>query len=223
MSRKKVFYVYALLDPRKPGYYRYGRWVFHYEPFYIGKGKANRIHLHGKKQDTDKQNRYKTRKINSIKREGYELVRVIKRSGLTEKQAHTLECTLIARVGRNNQGQGPLTNLTDGGEGTCGRIHKRKSKKQTSNSVAGSWASLKPEQYAARCKKMSEAKLRRTAKEIQQALDKKRKTLDARSSREKKAHSKRCSDAKRNMSPKARRAWIQRISDSLRKTKAALP
>lgn len=36
------FYVYALLDPRKPGEYKYDDIEFEYEPFYIGKGQGNR-------------------------------------------------------------------------------------------------------------------------------------------------------------------------------------
>jgi len=42
----KRFYVYALLDPRKPGKYEYGDICFLYEPFYIGKGTGRRIRNH---------------------------------------------------------------------------------------------------------------------------------------------------------------------------------
>ena len=40
------FYVYIYLDPRKPGKYTYEDLCFLYEPFYIGKGKNNRIDGH---------------------------------------------------------------------------------------------------------------------------------------------------------------------------------
>jgi len=34
------YYVYALLDPRKNGPFKFDNIVFDYEPFYIGKGKG---------------------------------------------------------------------------------------------------------------------------------------------------------------------------------------
>ena len=38
------FYIYAYLDPRKPGDFQYpeAKIKFNYEPFYIGKGHAER-------------------------------------------------------------------------------------------------------------------------------------------------------------------------------------
>ena len=43
------FYVYALLDPRKPGRYEYKDICFLYEPFYIGKGCGDRAKIHFEK------------------------------------------------------------------------------------------------------------------------------------------------------------------------------
>ena len=40
------FYVYAYLDPRKPGKFKYGEYEFTHEPFYIGKGTKSRINRH---------------------------------------------------------------------------------------------------------------------------------------------------------------------------------
>jgi group I intron endonuclease len=114
-SRKNDFYVYALLDPRQKGPYRYGRWVFEYEPFYIGKGKGARSYDHGKVKDVA--NRFKARVIAKIRKAGLEPVPCIKKSGLTEKRALALEVGMISKVGRRDCKQGPLTNLTDGGDG----------------------------------------------------------------------------------------------------------
>ena len=42
----KDFYVYVLLDPRKPGNIKYGEYLFEFEPFYVGLGKGNRWKSH---------------------------------------------------------------------------------------------------------------------------------------------------------------------------------
>jgi len=112
-SRKKAYVVYALLDTRKPGVFRYGHWVFTHEPFYIGKGTSERPMDHLKHTYRSP----KVAKINRIRAAGLEPAICLKRTRLTEKQALRLEVVLIARIGRADQKKGPLTNLTDGGEG----------------------------------------------------------------------------------------------------------
>lgn len=130
-SRKHIYYVYALLDPRKPGYFRYGRWVFHNEPFYIGKGKGNRVDFH-LFECSLKTKSHKNNKLKKILSEGLQPVVTFKKSKLTEKQALKLEVSLIARIGRSNLKTGPLTNLTDGGEGTSGKITTEEAKAKLS-------------------------------------------------------------------------------------------
>lgn len=122
-NESKGFYVYALLDPRKPGLFQYGRWKFDHEPFYIGKGKGNRANSHFiLKLDEHGGNLHKRRKILKIIRETSEPpIICFKRTNLGEKDAHELETKLIALIGRKDMREGILTNLTDGGEGTSNR------------------------------------------------------------------------------------------------------
>ena len=58
--------MYAFLDTRKPGKYRYGKYTFEYEPFYIGKGCGNRSSVHFISTNEKNRNPYKTNKINKI-------------------------------------------------------------------------------------------------------------------------------------------------------------
>ncbi len=120
-SRRKEFYVYALLDPRRAGPFYYGHWKFSHEPFYIGKGKAGRAHSHFKETILEREAHLpKTRKILGLKRLGLAPLVVFKKKNLTDKQACLVERALIQRIGRRNLRTGPLTNLTDGGEGHSG-------------------------------------------------------------------------------------------------------
>ena len=108
LSRKKIYYVYAFVDSRKSGPYRYGRWKFEYEPFYIGKGKENRAYSHSG-------NTHTKNKIQQILREGADPLVIIKKKKLTEKQALDLEEKLIALIGRRDLKTGPLTNWHSAG------------------------------------------------------------------------------------------------------------
>jgi Spy/CpxP family protein refolding chaperone len=131
--RSKVFYVYALLDPRKPGPFRYGHWKFSHEPFYIGKGINGRYLEHLAR--FQHRGMYAPRsafkvysqfrmycKIRKIYRETGELpIAGIKRGKLTERQAFKLEKVLVARIGRDDCNEGPLINRHDGGIGGSSR------------------------------------------------------------------------------------------------------
>jgi hypothetical protein len=124
-SREKIFYVYALLDTRKPGPFYFKRWKFDFLPFYIGKGKGTRVHSHSKclVKDVLDANKHKLNVIKKIAKEtGQVHAYVIKRKNLTELQAFSLERKLISVIGRADLKEGALTNKTSGGDGVTGRV-----------------------------------------------------------------------------------------------------
>jgi hypothetical protein len=112
----KKFYVYAYLDPRKPGKHTYGDYSFDYEPFYIGKGGTKRQirrHLFETKERT--RNSLKYNKIQKIIRETNNTPIIIKViDNLLEENAFSIEEKLIRKIGRIDLKTGPLTNFIDG-------------------------------------------------------------------------------------------------------------
>lgn len=135
MSEENRFYVYALLDPRKPGEYRYGEYSFKYEPFYVGKGHGNRckIHVYEASKNQSKCNHHKCNKIQKIKRETGKNP-IIKKLyvNLVEHLSFEYEKSLIKTIGRYDLGNGPLVNMTDGGEGSSGVIVSEETKRKMS-------------------------------------------------------------------------------------------
>lgn len=117
------FYVYVLLDPRKPGDYQYGPLKFKHEPFYVGKGKGNRDKSHFRPGNIDAdskryKNTKKTNKIRKIIEAGFYPAPVRIKSGVEESKAFLYEARAISLIGRGKHG--PLVNCTDGGEGASG-------------------------------------------------------------------------------------------------------
>ncbi len=129
-SKKKEFYVYVLLDPRKKGKFSYSHWKFEYEPFYVGKGKRKRAQYHCNKST----NTIVTRKINKIKNLSLYPIIDIKKNKLTEKQAFLLEVKLIEKIGRLGLKTGPLANMTSGGDGVK-RISQETKEKISKNTI----------------------------------------------------------------------------------------
>ena len=108
-----IFYVYIYLDPRKPGNYIFGDLKFNYEPFYVGKGKNDRINC----SDINvKSNEYKRNKINKIKKSGLNIIKHKIIENLTENESYKHEMNLIKTIGRKKN-NGPLTNIHKGGSG----------------------------------------------------------------------------------------------------------
>ena len=103
---RDAFYVYILYRPDRT-------------PFYVGKGKGRRV-LHHEREALGIGKTHKLNTIRAISRSGgqigYSIVEVFD----DEARCHSLEIELIRRYGRHDLGTGPLTNLTDGGEGAAG-------------------------------------------------------------------------------------------------------
>lgn len=91
-------------------------------PFYVGMGKnlRDRSHLSQVKKGKGLKNPHLENTIKKMLREDQlpHIVRVA--GGLTEEDAKRLEVKLIAEHGRADLGKGPLTNMTDGGDGYVG-------------------------------------------------------------------------------------------------------
>lgn len=133
-----IFYVYIYLDPTKRGDYSYGDYSFEYEPFYVGKGKDKRIRAHLMPSVLNSGNRHKKNKINKILKETSNApISIIIKNNLSELDAFNLEKLLIALIGRFDLKLGPLTNMTDGGEGVSGRILSEKEKENIRNRLIG--------------------------------------------------------------------------------------
>jgi len=98
-------YVYIYIDPRTK------------EPFYIGKGKGDRLFSHLKDQsETEKIDR-----IKEIRKNGLEPQIDIIRHGLSDAEAALVEASLIDCIGKDN-----LTNLKSGyHKDSSGRITSR--------------------------------------------------------------------------------------------------
>lgn len=129
------FYVYALLDPRKPGSFCFNRFKMPFEPFYIGKGKNGRAEEHFKSSTLAKKlNNPRHNKIRSILRSGHEVVVKYLKRNLNEQDAYDLERKMVKTVGRKDLKTGPLLNLCDGGRGPINLKFSEEAKKAVSDS-----------------------------------------------------------------------------------------
>ena len=101
----KPFYVYVLCKPD-------------FTPFYVGKGVGSRVLNH----ESDARNTtLRSHKLNVVRRihsTGQSVIYRLDSFFEEEKAALERERKLIAEIGRHDLGNGPLTNQTDGGEGT---------------------------------------------------------------------------------------------------------
>ena len=110
MRHTKLFYLYSYTDPNSNLIY------------YIGKGSNNRSHYHlrrakGIPRKSDLPVVDKTRQLLSL---GVDPIITIIELFSDEETAHSKEIFLIEKIGRKNLGNGPLLNLTNGGQGSSG-------------------------------------------------------------------------------------------------------
>jgi rubrerythrin len=200
-----VFYCYVLLDPRKPGPFCYGKLKFDFEPFYVGKGTGKRCerHVTSAVRDPLSGNRHKKNKILNILRSGLDVVVHKGQNLYDEAGAHLVERKLIALIGRKDLKKGPLTNLTDGGEGSVNVAQVVRDTIGSKNSQAYHSKSAKEKRAFAR-------KIGRISKEV----------WDSKSEEEKKAFAQLMSDVRNSRSEEARAKERKLRSKALRKSRA---
>jgi len=103
------YYVYAYLNLEIHGRYEIesslGKIVFEHEPFYIGKGRGDRMLSH--------QNGTKNKRLfEKINNGTYQIIKI--REDLPVDVAYSFESELIYKIGRIDLGNGPLVNETAG-------------------------------------------------------------------------------------------------------------
>lgn len=159
------YYVYAYLDPRKSGNYNYelnGETIhFDFEPFYIGKGKNDRMFYHLKLDEKDS-NHIKKNKIKHLQELNMKPIINKIYEFIDFQSALNFEKQLIILIGRITQGNGPLSNMTDGGMGGdtfSGKHHTEKAKKKMSAAKKGCKGVFSNKKHTETSKKkMSEAR-----------------------------------------------------------------
>lgn len=103
---REAFYVYVLYRPDGA-------------PFYVGKGRGRRI-FHHEREALGLGRTHKLNTIRAVSRAGAAIGYEIRQVFQCEAECLRLEVELIRIYGRHDLGTGPLTNLTDGGEGAAG-------------------------------------------------------------------------------------------------------
>lgn len=148
-------YIYIYLNPLKPGNFQFGKFQFNYQPFYIGKGFNNRINIHIKeaKQIIENDieptgNKHKLNTIIKIINNGFEPIRIKLYENISDFSACRAERYFINLIGRYDLNEGPLTNMTDGGDGLSGYKHTDESKNYISINSKQRWV----ENYNRYCK-----------------------------------------------------------------------
>lgn len=146
-----IYYVYVYLNPNKPGKFTYGKYEFEFEPFYIGKGKNNRLKNHLLPKYL-KNNSEKSKIINEILNNN-KIPLIIKYvENVSSNEAYIIEKDMIENIGMINKNSGPLTNIMAKSHGrnchsvetiekirktSLGRKHSEETKKRLSLAKMG--------------------------------------------------------------------------------------
>lgn len=126
LNEKGQFYVYVYMDPLKSGLFKYENLMFMHEPFYVGTGgqfdtDINKRWEHHIKEAFNNKcisgNKHKFFKIKKIMNQGFLPKILILKRFKKQKKAINYEMETIKIIGRIDLKKGPLTNLTDGGDG----------------------------------------------------------------------------------------------------------
>ncbi len=139
MSPRVEFYNYVILNPLKPGLYRYrlrtGKVVFYkYEPIYVGKGIKGRHRAHAgearrllRKLARGEQPRMsaKVKLMVLLQKKGIKPKYVRSDVLVDESTALAIEAIYIDGIGRTSEGVGPLLNRSDGGDGLTSKREQR--------------------------------------------------------------------------------------------------
>lgn len=130
---KTVFYVYFLLDPRTS------------QPFYVGKGRDNRMHYHeaavlGNRKDAKLPHHDRIRELHSL---GLAPVNLKVLVDVSEKEALLVEKNLIEHYGRVINGSGILLNKSPGTENGSGISPKPVDQFSLEGEFIKSWESAK--------------------------------------------------------------------------------
>jgi hypothetical protein len=100
------------------------------EVFYVGKGVGDRAYIFSTRSDWWKR---------VVQKHGV-IVEIVS-DNLQEWYAFELESDLISLYGRKDTGDGPLVNMTDGGEGAVGHSHSEETKHKISIANTGKFRS----------------------------------------------------------------------------------
>lgn len=107
-------YVYAFLDPRKPGLWEFQGKTFNFQPFYIGRGIKNRMNGHMRPSSLLVPS-LKNAVLNKIISENKSPIILKVFENLSFDESEEIETKMIDSFGRINIETGILTNMVGGG------------------------------------------------------------------------------------------------------------